>query len=175
MKHFQNITDKLTKIENYLRNDALDIIGIEAIKHYQNSFTNEGFTDTNIVKWDNVKRKDSASPWYGFKYGGTGSRPGKKRRKENSITNYSDAATQRPILSGETQELINAFEYTKNGTSVTVFNTKPYAQIQNEGGQIKVFNKRTAKLPQRQFMGKSAVLRARLRKEIMSDILKILK
>ncbi len=71
MKHFQNINDKLSRIENYLHNQALDIIGIEAIKHFQDSFTNEGFTDTNIVKWDTVKRKDSASPWYGFKYGGT--------------------------------------------------------------------------------------------------------
>ena len=175
MKHFQNINDKLSRIENYLHNQALDIIGIEAIKHFQDSFTNEGFTDTNIVKWDNVKRKDSASPWYGFKYGGTGARPGVKRRKQNSITNNSDAATQRPILSGETQELINAFEYEKKGTSVTIYNTKPYAQIHNEGGTMKVFNKRTAKMPQRQFMGRSAVLRAHLRKEIMSDILKILK
>ncbi len=175
MKHFQNIIQKLDRVQQYLENDALDVIGIEAVNHFKDSFQKEGFTDTSLEKWKEVKRTDSASPWYGFKYKSTASRPGQNRKKEGGTTNYSDAATKRPILSGETQELLNAFEVRKSSRSVTVFNTKIYAQIHNEGGAMKVFGKLGSKMPKRQFMGKSAVLKAKLEKEITRDILRILK
>jgi phage gpG-like protein len=175
MKHFDKIISKLNKVERFIQNEALDIIGQEAINHFQDSFQKQGFTDGTLQKWEDVKRRDANSSWHGFKYGSTNIRPGAKRRKEGSVTNYSDAATKRPILSGETQELLNAFEYQKQGNKVTVFNTKAYAQIHNEGGTVKVFNKYSKTMPKRQFMGKSAVLKRNLEAMLTKEIIKLLK
>lgn len=169
------ITKKLERAKQYLQNDVPDIIGIEAVNHFKDSFQNEGFTDTSLEKWEPVKRSDSSSRWYGFKYKSTSSRPGQTKRKEGGYSNYSDAATSRPILSGETQELMNAIDYTFDGRRVTITAHAKYAQIHNEGGDMKVFGRSGATMPKRQFMGKSEVLRKHLQQMIRKDLLNILK
>lgn len=56
MADFSKLHQKIKKIERYLEHSVPTIIGVEAVNHFKESFTNEGFTDTSIVKWDNVKR-----------------------------------------------------------------------------------------------------------------------
>lgn len=169
------IIKKIERSLNYIKNDMPEIIGTEAVNHFKNSFQNEGFTDTSLEKWEPVKRTDNSSRWYGFKYKSTASRPGQTKRKEGGYSNYSDAATSRPILSGETQELMNAIDYTFDGRRVTITAHAKYAQIQNEGGPMKVFGRSGAVMPKRQFMGKSEVLRKHLQQMIKKDLLNILK
>lgn len=174
MADFSKLHQKIKKIERYLEHSVPTIIGVEAVNHFKESFTNEGFTDTSIVKWDNVKRKDANSSWHGFEYGSNANRPGVKRRKETSISNYSHAATKRPILSGQSQNLFNSIRWEKRGRGALITAGTPYAQIHNEGGEMKVFGKHRATMPKRQFMGKSQVLFKRLQKRINKDIIKII-
>lgn len=171
----KNITKKLQKVQQYLKNDVGDVIGIEAINHFKDSFQNEGFTDTSLQKWDKVKRTEPSSKWYGFKYKSTSPKPGRTKRKEESYTNYSEAATKRPVLSGDTQELMNAIDYDFNGARVTITARTAYSQIHNEGGQIKVFGRNTATMPKRQFMGASEVLKNKIQSIIEKDLTNILK
>lgn len=172
---FTNLRTKIQRAISYLENDSPRIIGTEAVKFFKESFTNQGFTDETLEKWEEVERRKPTSEWYGFKYQSRVARPGAKRRKDNSITNYSPAATQRPILSGETQELFNSLRWEKRGRGARITAGTPYAQIQNEGGEITIFGKTKGKIPRRQFMGKSAVLTRRLRSIIKQDLITILR
>lgn len=173
---FGDLEQKLKRVERYLTKDVYRIIGVEAVKWFKQSFVNEGFTDKSLKKWKDVKRRDSKSGWYGFKYGATAKRPGQQKRSKDSMTNFSKAATKRKVLSGETKELKNSIQYKVNAGSrkVIVFSDKVYAEIHNDGGKVKVFGKATAKMPQRQFMGKSEMLREKLEKIIQEDIYKIM-
>lgn len=175
MANFQNSINKISQAIKYLEHDAPVIMGVEAVNHFKESFEKQGFTDTSLKKWDEVERRKAGSPWRGFQYGSTVSRPGKKRRKPNSQTNYSPAAEKRPILSGQSQELMHSIEWRKQGRGVIVTSNTPYSKIQNEGGQISIFGKAQRNLKQRQFMGKSQVLRDKIRAIIYSDLKRILK
>lgn len=174
MSDFSKIYAKLQRLESYLQNEAPIVIGTEAVNHFKESFENQGFTDERLEKWEDVKRRDPSSSWYGFKYGSTTTRPGKAQRRSGGSTNYSPAATQRPILSGETQELMNSIRWNKipNGARITAGTA--YAKLINEGGPMKVFGKGGAKMPKRQFMGKSSSLFRKIEAELMRDIKNIL-
>jgi len=174
MSDFSKIFAKLNRLESYLENEAPVIIGTEAVKHFQDSFENQGFTDENLQKWDEVKRRDPSSSWYGFKYGASTARSGKARRKSGSMTNYSPAATQRPILSGETQELMNSIRFQKIPFGARITAGTSYAKLINEGGPMKVFGKPGAKMPKRQFIGKSSALFRKIEAELLRDIKNIL-
>lgn len=172
---FTKLYAKINKLNHYLENDAPTVIGVEAVNHFKESFQNQGFTDANLKKWDDVERRDPSSKWHGFKYKSKVARPNKKRRKEDSITNYAPSAALRPILSGETQELMQSITWEKYGRGALITAATPYAKIQNEGGDIKIFGKTPAKIKARQFMGQSIVLKRKIAKEITNDIKKILK
>lgn len=172
---FSKLNAKIDKLAKYIENDASTRIGVEAVNHFKQSFENQGFTDRNLKKWDEVERRKPESSWYQFKYGSKVARPGVKRRKENSTTNYSDAAGTRPILSGDSQELMNSIDWEKRGRGATITAATPYAQIQNEGGDINVFGKTKATIKARQFMGFSERLREKITAKIKQDIKRILK
>jgi phage gpG-like protein len=174
-KRFPQTSRKIEKLIDYLHNDVPVIIGTEAVNHFKESFQNEGFTDKSLDKWDEVERRKSSSGWYGFQYKANANKPEVKRRKENSSSNYSPAATQRAILTGTTQELKNSIQWERIGNIIRIKATVPYAKLMNEGGDMKVFGKTTRKMKQRQFMGKSAVLKAKLEQMIADDIKQILR
>lgn len=159
---FKDINTKIAKIKTYLGRSIFEVIGTESVKHFRESFRNQGFTDNNLSKWPDVKRRDPNSSWYGFKYGN-------KR-------NFSDAATRRPILS-DTKELEESINYRVNTSArkVIVSSDKIYAKIHNEGGTVRVFGKASAKMPKRQFMGDSKALVRKLEKEIINDLNNILR
>ena len=174
MSDFTKLFAKLDKLQNYLENQVPTIIGVEGVNHFKQSFVNQGFEDERIEKWDDVKRRNQSSQWYGFQYGSRANRPGRQRRKPNSQTNYSPAATRRPILSGETQDLFNSIKWQRVANGIQFTAGTKYAKIHNEGGKIRVFGKRSATMPKRQFMGDSKVLRDRLGRMVTADIKRIL-
>lgn len=161
---FTNFNAKIKAIEDYLRNDMAHDIGVQSVNHFKESFQNEGFTDEKLSKWERVKRTDPDSKWYGFQY--LSSSRGRKH--------FSTAATKRPILSGETQNLLNSIRYEHSGRRVIIKSSTPYSKIHNEGGAMKVFRKGNATMPKRQFMGDSKVLRDKIRDKVKSRIKRIL-
>lgn len=176
MADFSKIERKLRELTRYVKEDLPEVMGVEAVNHFEESFQKQGFTDAGLVKWADVERRDAGSTWYGFKAGAASQRPGRRRRKANSITNFSPAATKRPILHGHTKQLKRSIAYKRNGRGgVLVYSDLPYAKIHNEGGNFKVFGKKAAVMKRRQFMGKSQVLGSNIKKAILDDLARILK
>lgn len=187
MEGFDNIINKVTRLKRYIEHEVPIIIGTEAVKHFQQSFYDEGFTDGNLIKWKPSKRKDSTSQWYGFLYRATtplpsnhprrkGSKKKYKPRKTNPITNFSRAATKWKTLTGYTGDLKDSIKFKKvSYNTVIIYSDLPYAKVHNEGGYINVFGKKRVRLPKRQFIGKSAKLVDKLQDMIMKDINNILK
>lgn len=169
MSDFSKLRAKLNRLKKYIDKDVPVIVGVEAVNHFKESFEKQGFEDEGIEKWEDVKRRDPSSGWYGFMW------KGEKQVKGGRKANRSEAAKSRPILSGETQELRNSIDWIQLGKTIKIYSTKVYAQIQNEGGEIKVFGKHTANIPKRQFMGKSGALKKKLEIMISNDIKKIFK
>ena len=122
----------VAKAYHFLRTDAPKIVGIEAKKHFQDSFqrNKQGFTDTKLVKWKDIKESTKK----------------RKRRKYGSLT---------PILTGE-GHLRDSIEWEADYNKVEISSDKVYAQIHNEGGQAG--RNGSATIPKRQFMGPSKAL-----------------
>lgn len=174
MSEFQNAINKISKAIDYLENKAPTIMGVEAVNHFKDSFANQGFTDRNLVKWEEVVRRKEGR-WKGFQYGSTVPRPEQKRRKDGSQTNYSPAAESREILTGQTLELMNGIDWEKTADGIRVYASAAYAKIHNEGGPMKIFGKTSGTMPKRQFMGRSEILINKLRTFILTDLHRILK
>lgn len=181
------IIKKLEQLEKLLKNDAKTIIGVEAVKHYKASFANQGFTDKSLKKWEDVKRRDPKSVWYGFEAGAKQKTPNGhpkradvkkkayKARKDDPITNYSTNATQRNILVGKGKNLMNSIKWEPTAKGVQISANTPYAARMNNGGNMSVFGKKTVKLEPRQFMGESAVLKETIHKILKQKIDTIMK
>jgi hypothetical protein len=99
--------EKMQRLKEFVKTDAKDIMGTEAVEHFRESFKNEGFTDEQLEKWPEVERRKSESNWYGHS-GQTGK--------------FSAARTTAKILTGETNELQNAFKYAHTKAGVKVIN-----------------------------------------------------
>lgn len=153
--------EKMQKIREFTNGDAIkDIIGVEAVNHYKESFQNEGFTDETLNPWKDVQRRNPSSRWYGHS-GQTGK--------------FSQARTTAKILSGETRELQNAITYRHIAGGVRVSNDKPYASVHNYGGRAKIYGKKEFQMPKRQFIGRSAVMVSKINDKIKRRMIDILK
>ena len=152
---------KMDRIKEFVNSPKiLDILGVEAVNHYKQSFQNEGFTDKVLNPWKDVKRRDPNSAWFGHS-GQTGK--------------FSAARTTAKILTGETRDLQNAITYRQIENGVRVSNEKPYASVHNYGGRAKIYGKKEFQMPQRRFIGKSAVLTANINTKIRREFIRILK
>jgi len=178
------IKKKLAELERFRHEDVPDIIGTEAVRHYNQSFVNEGATDQSLKKWDDVKRRDPGSEWYGFSLGANTQNPNKKpveahggapKNKKPGKTNFSPTRTKDKILTGETNELKNATKYVKKADRVTVLNDKPYAHVHNFGGQAYVFGKKAFNMKARPFIYPSSALNKTIHDKIKKEIEKIKK
>lgn len=180
-----DLIKKLNELNRFLNDGSVQrVVGTEAVKHYKQSFQDEAFSNNaeRDEPWEDVKRRDKDSPWYGFNYKGdkrtsvriARNRNGTTRRaKRQKRLNYSAAATTRKILSGSTKELCNSIRFTY-GRNVVIRSDKPYAQVQNDGGKIQVFGKGSAKLPSRRFIGRSRMLILKCNRNLSARINKIM-
>lgn len=181
--HFKKMSSRMAR---YMEHDLPRIIGTEAVNHFKKSFDDEGFTGSSLDKWKPAKRTKPSSQWYGFQYKARTRLPNNhprrrkakgpyKPRKPNPITNYSPAATKRRTLTGQTGDLKESIDYRRQGDKIVIYSDQPYADVHNRGGQIKVFGKKTVSLPQRQFIGDSPKLNAKITREIQRDLNRIFK
>lgn len=162
----KELKQKMEDVKRFAAADLPLIIGVEAVNHFKESFEKEGFVDdTSLEKWQNVKRRDPQSPWFGFA-------PGSSSNKKN---NFSTVRTMAKILTGETGELANAITYKVSTDKVVVSNDKPYAAVHNFGGKAKIFGKTEFQMPARKFMGKSIALEKNINEKMKREIIKILK
>lgn len=153
--------DKMAEMKAYLEGgDVRELMAGLAIEHFRDSFHREGFVDKVVNPWQEVKRRQPDSPWYGHS-GQTGK--------------YSQARTTAPILSGETGHLANAFEYVPTERGVTIRNTATYAAVHQYGLPAKVYGKTPFRMPKRPFMGQSEKLSGEIREEIIRDLVDIIK
>ena len=170
----------LKKVEREAAKKIPRLIGNAAVEHFKENFDKGGFVDGGVNKWADVKRRDSSSPWYGFDYKGEHRTSYKfKREKKTGKTkkaakqkklNFSKAATVRPVMQGATHELQRSIRCDVSGTNITISSDKPYAQIHNDGGTVKVFGKHSATMPQRQFIGESKELNAKIESIIDTNV-----
>jgi len=125
--------------------------------YFEDSFRSQSWDGK---PWDNVERRKAGSSWYGFQYkaGGKGKR------------NFSTAATTRAILTGMTGELGDSIRNRVETAKIIWSTDKVYAEVQNEGGDIKVFGKHPAKIISRQFMGFSLSLNKDFDKIVEAEI-----
>jgi phage gpG-like protein len=162
LKEFQrDFTQRLENTKQFVKEKYPDIVGVESINHFKESFDNEGFTDESLEKWQDVKRRDPNSPWYGFSL-------------ENK-NRFSEKRTTDKILTGETGELKESITYTKTSGTVTIRSDKKYAAVHNFGRQAKIFGKKTFTMPKRQFIGKSGILIKKIKDKTYNELIKILK
>jgi len=152
--------EKMQQVKDFVKKDAKDIIGTEAVKHFRESFQNEGFTDETLDKWPEVERRKSKSGWYGHS-GQTGK--------------FSAARTTAKILTGETNELQNAFSFVHTEAGVKIINDKPYAAVHQYGLPSKIYGKKHFIMTRRRFVGRSKEMITKIRKELKIRIIEILK
>ena len=58
LKEFNERISRLgDDMEAAIDGDIADIVGTEAVNHYQEGFDNEGFTDQSLERWPEVKRR----------------------------------------------------------------------------------------------------------------------
>lgn len=57
IKGLDDVLRRLAAAERYFENDVPVVIGVEAVKHFKESFQDEGFTDSSLKKWDTRKTK----------------------------------------------------------------------------------------------------------------------
>lgn len=175
---------RLKRCQDWARKSLPVMVGREAVSHFKENFNQEGFVDNGLNKWKDVKRRDPSSRWYGFEYKGQkrvsyrfkrDKRTGKTyRAKQQKKLNFSRAATIRKILSGSTGELKRSIRYIPGSGKVSITSDKPYAYVQNYGGPIRIFGKKTVMLPPRPFIGDSKKLSGKVGKIIVKGLDKIL-
>ncbi|MEA5461566.1 phage virion morphogenesis protein [Arcicella sp. LKC2W] len=178
-----NLAEALRKhhkvVTNYIKNDAPDVIGKYAVSHAQKSFEDEGYTDSQLEPWKEVKRRNIKG----------------------------DSRNQtRPILS-DTGYLKKSIRYQKTGQLIQIGTDAVYAKIHNEGGTITLparsetfkrerhtsgkkkgkfsggttsgqgftFKESKITIPQRQFIGKSKQLEQQIKDKIIKDLKRITK
>ena len=59
----EDIKRQALELEQFLEDDLLDIIEVEGLEHFEESFDNEGFADERLEKWEprkttNAKGRD---------------------------------------------------------------------------------------------------------------------
>jgi len=179
-----DIRNKLKLVDRSVKDRLPRLIGIEAVNHYKENFRKGGFVNGGITKWADVKRRDKESAWYGFDYKGEkrtsysftrDKKTGKtKKSKSQSKLNFSKVATKYEPLLSRRNELMNSLRYEVSGGAVRITSDKPYAEVHNEGGDIKIFGKTVSKVAQRQFVGYSKELDAKIEKIVDNHINKLL-
>lgn len=153
--------EKMKKLRDWIESDApKKIMGDEAEVHYSMSFYRGGFTDKTLEKWQDVKRRDKDSPWYGH---------------SGQSGKFSLARTSANILKGEKGLLAQSIARTYTEKGVKMTNAAPYAAVHQFGLKAKVYGKHEFTMPARPFMGKSLVLKQKIEQKLEQEIYKIMR
>jgi hypothetical protein len=62
----RRFASRMEEVKKFASGDEIkDILGVEAVNHFKESFQNEGFTDETFNPWEDVQRRNPSSKWYG--------------------------------------------------------------------------------------------------------------
>ncbi|GAB2586493.1 phage virion morphogenesis protein [Spirosoma areae] len=92
---------------DFIKNRLPTVVGVEATKHFKESFDNEGFTDESLEKWPDITER----------------RKEQKRKKNGNMS---------PILT-DSRDLGDSLTWSEDGDSVVVSSDVVYAKRHNEG------------------------------------------
>lgn len=161
IKDFNKVfAERMKEVQEFVGSDDVkDILGVEAVNHFKESFTNEGFTDSSLEKWQDVKRRDANSSWYGHS-GQTGK--------------VSESRKVAKILTGETEELQGSISYSRIDDGARIVNSTEYAAVHQFGGLAYVYGKKAFQMVARPFMGPSVVLKGNIERKIINRLKQIL-
>lgn len=148
--YFGNLAER---IGDALVTDIPDIVGTEAVNHFQESFQKEGFTDQGLERWVEVKRR---------------------------LGKGKGADATRKILTGRTGALHDSITYdTEPGRVIVSANPQNagsgvnYAAVHNFG-VTDAGRKRNTVIPKRQFLGESQELNKKIQDEIENYLTRII-
>jgi phage gpG-like protein len=145
----KDFIEKIKKMQHFLNTQVFEVVGNEAVSHYKKSFQNEGFTDRNLKKWKEVKRRINPR-------------------------NPAAAAATRPILTGRSGELGDSIKWRRGGgRRVIISSDKVYARVHNEG--LRAGRGKGFKMPKRQIIGKSAELVKKINTKVVKRLNNIAK
>lgn len=144
---------KAVEIKQLLNNDLPVIIGVTARNYFADNFQSESWERT---KWPEVKRR--LPSW---------------ERKGKAVNNPTKGAKRsRKILTGDTGDLGKSIQYTPETGKVTIHSDLIYAAVHNFG--LKAGRGSGFTMPQRQFIGESEELNAKIKTIIENKLQKIL-
>lgn len=163
-KFANDFQSNLKAVKKLFSGDLQRIIAIEGKNHFEQSWDNQGFTDSSLAKWD--RRKS----------------PQKKFRKDGkalkSYKKWSSKDKGRAILVSHRSDtkgghLKDSIRSEIRGTKVIFSTDKPYARVHNEGGKSGRGSGFT--MPPRRFMGNSQQLNDKIIDKITREFDKIFK
>lgn len=156
----KDIMRQTKELQEFMDNDLLDIMEVEGLNHFEESFDNEGFTDTGLKKWKPRKTTD--------KKGRDITRYRTNRvGKKGKLNRFGQKNKGRAILTGHAtggNKLRHSLKAKKVKDGVAFSSDKPYAERHNEGKDG---------MPKRQFMGASEALNKKVIKKIDKTLDKI--
>lgn len=126
-------------------------VKIMALEFYHNSFQNQGFTDASFQPW-RTRKGEKRAVYFGRRI----KLRGKKDGRANRAILEKDG-TLRRSLNGKV-----------SGSTVFIFTDSPYATVHNEGGRAG--RNHSARIPKRQFMGRSRMLDADIQRMIQKEV-----
>lgn len=147
------MADVFEELRNFMHRGLPAIVETEGLNFIKKNFRDEGFTDTGLKKWEARKTTDKR---------GRNNTHYRTNRvgKAGELNQFGRRNQGRAILTGHQtggNKLRNSFRSSATPTEVKFTNPKAYAQAHNEGNR---------RLPQRQFIGKSAYLESKIKAKI---------
>lgn len=160
MSEGKNIERLAQQVGELITNDLADIIAVEGQNHFEESFDNEGFTDSGLEKWKERKVTDNR---------GRDKRIYRSNRigRRGDLTKFGRQHEGRPILTGHNtggNKLRYSITSRAEGSQVVFTSDKEYAEVHNEGSAV---------MPKRQFMGESEALHKKIVESFEQELDKI--
>ena len=151
------------KITERVKEILPQVVAVEGLNHFEESWDNQGFTDSGLTKWQGRKAPSVTTT--------------KKGKATSRYKRWKEKDAGRAILIShqtDTQgtHLKDTLRVVKSKRKVIFSSDKAYAEVHNEGGR----SGRGAgfMMPRRQFMGPSKVLDKKIEKKLTTEIRKTL-
>jgi phage gpG-like protein len=164
---------KLQQAADFLQNDIMDIIGIESINHFKQSFEDEGFTGASLEKWESRSSKRLT------------------RNEQKTLSDSGELVEAMEYrVNGNEMIITNDKPYAEihnEGGEITVtpkmrsfFIFKHYEALELGNYDVSdmwqaMFFSDVLKIPKRQFIGESELLNTNIMEKIVRELDRIFK
>ncbi|MEM8506224.1 MAG: phage morphogenesis protein [Bacteroidota bacterium] len=156
----QDIKRQAEQLADFMDHQLLDIIAVEGLNHFEESFEVEGWVDEALEPWQERKTTDTRGRDL------TRYRTNRVGRS-GELTRFGQKNKGRKILTGHDSggdKLRHSLRADKINAGVEFATDKDYAEVHNEGSDT---------MPQRQFMGSSRTLDKKIIKKTEKELDKI--